>query len=390
MKYNFDAVIDRTGTGSIKHDLKWEIFQNREVIPMWVADMDFETPDFIRQAVAKRALHPVYGYTFRDEDYYQSIISWMRRRHGWHIEKDWIVFSPGVVPALNMVLLALTSPGDKVIVQPPVYFPFFTAVKDHERELVYNELLCLNDRYLIDFELLEQQAKDARLLILSNPHNPVGRCWTRDELSRLGEICLQNNVMVLSDEIHGDLVLPPNRHQVFANISEALSGITITAHAPSKTFNLAGLSTSSLIIQDEEIRKMVKSVVQKLHLEMGNIFGNEATKAAFQQGDDWLDQLLVYLNENIRLTQSFLADQLPDLKVFVPEATYMVWLDFTSFGLDDKSLREKMIHEAGLGLSPGIDFGPGGSLKMRLNVACPRSVLKQALQKMVEAFRLID
>ena len=390
MKYNFDAVIDRTGTGSIKHDLKWEIFQNREVIPMWVADMDFETPDFIRQAVAKRALHPVYGYTFRDEDYYQSIISWMRRRHGWHIEKDWIVFSPGVVPALNMVLLALTSPGDKVIVQPPVYFPFFTAVKDHERELVYNELLCLNDRYLIDFELLEQQAKDARLLILSNPHNPVGRCWTRDELSRLGEICLQNNVMVLSDEIHGDLVLPPNRHQVFANISEALSGITITAHAPSKTFNLAGLSTSSLIIQDEEIRKMVKSVVQKLHLEMGNIFGNEAAKAAFQQGDDWLDQLLVYLNENIRLTQSFLADQLPDLKVFVPEATYMVWLDFTSFGLDDKSLREKMIHEAGLGLSPGIDFGPGGSLKMRLNVACPRSVLKQALQKMVEAFRLID
>ena len=390
MKYNFDAVIDRTGTGSIKHDLKWEIFQNREVLPMWVADMDFETPDFIRQAVAKRALHPVYGYTFRDEDYYQSIISWMRRRHGWHIEKDWIVFSPGVVPALNMVVLALTSPGDKVIVQPPVYFPFFTAVKDHERELVYNELLCLNDRYLIDFELLEQQAKDARLLILSNPHNPVGRCWTRDELSRLGDICLQNNVMVLSDEIHGDLVLPPNRHQVFANISEALSGITITAHAPSKTFNLAGLSTSSLIIQDEEIRKMVKSVVQKLHLEMGNIFGNEAAKAAFQQGDDWLDQLLVYLNENIRLTQSFLADQLPDLKVFVPEATYMVWLDFTSFGLDDKSLREKMIHEAGLGLSPGIDFGPGGSLKMRLNVACPRSVLKQALQKMVGAFRLID
>lgn len=390
MKYNFDAVIDRTGTGSIKHDLKWEIFQNREVLPMWVADMDFETPDFIRQAVAKRALHPVYGYTFRDEDYYQSIISWMRRRHGWHIEKDWIVFSPGVVPALNMVVLALTSPGDKVIVQPPVYFPFFTAVKDHERELVSNELLCLNDRYLIDFELLEQQAKDARLLILSNPHNPVGRCWTRDELSRLGDICLQNNVMVLSDEIHGDLVLPPNRHQVFANISEALSGITITAHAPSKTFNLAGLSTSSLIIQDEEIRKMVKSVVQKLHLEMGNIFGNEAAKAAFQQGDDWLDQLLVYLNENIRLTQSFLADQLPDLKVFVPEATYMVWLDFTSFGLDDKSLREKMIHEAGLGLSPGIDFGPGGSLKMRLNVACPRSVLKQALQKMVGAFRLID
>lgn len=389
MKYNFDAVIDRMGTGSIKHDLKWEIFQNREVLPMWVADMDFETPDFIRQAVAKRALHPVYGYTFRDEEYYQSIISWMSRRHSWHVERDWIVFSPGVVPALNMVVLALTSPGDKVIVQPPVYFPFFTAVKDHERELVYNELLCVNNRYLINFELLEQQAKDARLLILSNPHNPVGRCWTRDELSRLGDICLQNNMMVLSDEIHGDLVLPPNKHQVFANISEALSGITITAHAPSKTFNLAGLSTSSLIIRDEEIRKKVKSVVQKLHLEMGNIFGNEATKAAFQQGDAWLDQLLVYLNENIRLTQSFLADQLPDLKVFVPEATYMIWLDFAAFGLDDKSLREKMIHEAGLGLSPGIDFGPGGSLKMRLNVACPRSVLLKALQKLVLTFHQV-
>lgn len=389
MKYNFDAVIDRMGTGSIKHDLKWEIFQNREVLPMWVADMDFETPDFIRQAVAKRALHPVYGYTFRDEEYYQSIISWMSRRHSWHVERDWIVFSPGVVPALNMVVLALTSPGDKVIVQPPVYFPFFTAVKDHERELVYNELLCVNNRYLINFELLEQQAKDARLLILSNPHNPVGRCWTRDELSRLGDICLQNNMMVLSDEIHGDLVLPPNKHQVFANVSEALSGITITAHAPSKTFNLAGLSTSSLIIRDEEIRKKVKSVVQKLHLEMGNIFGNEATKAAFQQGDAWLDQLLVYLNENIRLTQSFLADQLPDLKVFVPEATYMIWLDFAAFGLDDKSLREKMIHEAGLGLSPGIDFGPGGSLKMRLNVACPRSVLLNALQKLVLTFHQV-
>ncbi|MDP3446151.1 MAG: PatB family C-S lyase [Ignavibacteria bacterium] len=386
MIYNFDNQIDREGTSSVKFDLRAFFFKTEDLLPMWVADMDFETPEFIRDAVIERAKHPIYGYTFKDDTYYQHIIDWFQRRHQWEISKDSIIFSPGVVPALNLAMLAYTKPNDKVIVQSPVYFPFFTAISDHGRQMVNNQLIKGETQYEIDFDLLEKQAEDAVMLILCNPHNPVGRAWKRWELERIASICIKNNVIVLSDEIHCDLVLPGYKHQVFADLSPDAAEITITAHAPSKTFNLAGLGTSSVIITNPELRKKFKDIIQHLHLEMGNLFGITASNAAFSAGDEWLEQLLNYINQNVDDTVDFFEKNLPRIKVFRPEATYMIWLDFSAYGLSDNELKNKMIDEAKLGLSQGIQFGAGGESCMRLNVACPNATLQEALAKMHKVF----
>lgn len=386
MTYNFDKITERTGTNSVKYDLRELIFKKPDVIPLWVADMDFETPDFIRDAVIKRAQHPIYGYSFRDEAYYHSIIQWIERLHGWKIEKDWMIFTPGIVPAVNFAVLAFTNPGDKIIVQPPVYFPFFTAVEKHNRILVHNQLLKTDNSYLIDFELLEKQAKDARMIILSNPHNPVGRAWKEDELLQVADICLRNDILIVSDEIHADLVLPGHRHTVMANLGDNIANSTITMHAASKTFNLAGLATSTVIIPNEEIRKTYLSFVQNLHVDMGNLFGKIATQAAFEHGKQWHQQMLAYVDQNVDLVCQFFSEKLPRIKVFRPEATYMIWIDFSDLGLTDESLKEKMIFEAGVGLNAGIDFGLGGSQFMRMNVACPKSTVIHALQKIDSVF----
>jgi cystathionine beta-lyase len=382
MKYNFDKFIDRTHTSSVKYDLRKLVFNKSDVIPMWVADMDFETPDFIRDAVIQRAHHPIYGYTFRDVDYYQPIVDWMQSHHGLTIHRDEIVFSPGVVPALNFSVLALTKPGDKIIIQPPVYPPFYGAVRDHNRELVYNRLIQTGNTYLIDFELLEEQAKDAKMLILCNPHNPVGRCWNRTELENIAQICLKHNVLVVSDEIHADLVMPGHRHQVFANLSPEVAGIAITAHAPSKTFNLAGLATSSVIISNPELRSAFSQLIEKMHLGMGNLFGSVASTAAYMHGEPWRLQLIDYICDNIGIAQTFLEERIPGLRMFRPEATYMIWLDFRKFRLDDEALKNKLIDEAGLGFNPGTEFGPGGEGFMRMNVACTRSTLTDSLERL--------
>ena len=386
MTYNFDKITERTGTNSVKYDLRELIFKKPDVIPLWVADMDFETPDFIRDAVIKRAQHPIYGYSFRDEAYYHSIIQWIERLHGWKIEKDWMIFTPGIVPAVNFAVLAFTNPGDKIIVQPPVYFPFFTAVEKHNRILVHNQLLKTDNSYLIDFELLEKQAKDARMIILSNPHNPVGRAWKEDELLQVADICLRNDILIVSDEIDADLVLPGHRHTVMANLGDNIANSTITMHAASKTFNLAGLATSTVIIPNEEIRKTYLSFVQNLHVDMGNLFGKIATQAAFEHGKQWHQQMLAYVDQNVDLVCQFFSEKLPRIKVFRPEATYMIWIDFSDLGLTDESLKEKMIFEAGVGLNAGIDFGLGGSQFMRMNVACPKSTVIHALQKIDSVF----
>ena len=387
MKYNFDQIIDRSNTSSVKHDLKEMIFGTPNILPLWVADMDFETPQFVRNAIMERALHPVYGYTFRDDAYYESIINWMQRRHRWHIEKDWILFSPGVVPGLNMAVMAFTDPGDAILVQPPVYFPFFSAVKDHDRVLLENELVCNGSSYEVDFDDFEEKAKQAKLFILCSPHNPLGRCWTREELQKMADICLKHNVLVLSDEIHNDLVLPPFKHQVFADLSPEVADITITMHAPSKTFNLAGLATSSVIISNEILRKKMKGVLSRVHIEMGNIFGIEATKAAFNAGDEWLDQLLVYLKNNIHMVAGLLHRELPALKVFVPEATYMIWMDFNFTQLSDEALHEMVFKKAGVGLNKGSDFGPGGSGRMRMNIASPLETVMLGARQLVQTFK---
>lgn len=386
MSYNFDKQIDRQGTSSVKFDLRKTFFENEEVLPMWVADMDFETPDFIREAIIERAKHPIYGYTFRNDAYYQHIIDWFQRRHHWHIQKEWIVFSPGIVPALNLVALALTQPKDEIIVQPPVYFPFFGAATEHDRVLIYNQLVKSDTTYTIDFDLLEKQAKSARLLLLCNPHNPVGRAWNRDELEHLAKICLKHDLLVLSDEIHADLVLPGFRHQVFADLSPEIAAKTVTAHAPSKTFNLAGLATSSLIISDEGLRKKVVDVYEKLHVGHGNLFGITASNAAFSQGDSWLEEMLDYVDNNVKFVVGFLREKLPLIRVYVPEATYMVWLDFGAYGMDDAELKRCLIEDAGLGLSPGMMFGPGGEGCMRINLACPLETVSLAMEKLYAVF----
>lgn len=386
MQYNFDEIIERVGTESVKYDLREKVFGRSDVIPMWVADMDFRTPDFIRDAVVKRAGGDVYGYTFREDEYYDAVARWITRRHGWKVEHEWISYTPGVVSAINMAVLSMTKEGDRVIIQPPVYPPFFHAVKGHNRTLVENPLIETEDGFVMDYELLEEQAKTAKMLILSNPHNPVGRCWSREELERLGDICMRNNVLVFSDEIHCDLVLPGFRHTPFASVRADFAERCITAHAASKTFNIAGLATSSVIIPNGEMRARFEGYVHSLEVDLGNIFGKIATKAAMEKGEEWLEQLLCYLKGNIDYAVEYLRAEMPRVRVHKPQATYMLWLDFSSYNLSNKELNEKMVFGAGVGMNNGIEFGVEGESCLRMNLACPRSVVEGALRKIREAF----
>ncbi|MDY6435945.1 MAG: PatB family C-S lyase [Bacteroidales bacterium] len=386
MVYNFDEKINREGTESVKYDLRNNVFGKADVIPMWVADMDFRTPDFIREAVIERAKYDVYGYTFREDAYFEAIAAWIRRRHQWDVRKEWMTYTPGVVAAFNMAVLGLTKEGDEVIIQPPVYPPFFHAVESHGRKLVTNPLIDTDDGFIMDYELLEKQAKTAKMLILSNPHNPVGRCWTRDELKRLGDICMRNNVLVFSDEIHCDLVLPGHKHVPFASVCEEFAQHSLTAHAASKTFNLAGMATSTIIVPNEELRKTYVNFVESTEIHLGNIFGKIATKTAMEKGEEWLQQLLVYIQGNIDYVVDYINKELPKIRVHKAEATYMLWLDFSAYNLDNKELNHKMIFEAGLGLNNGKEFGKQGEKCLRINLACPRSVVAEAMKRIKEVF----
>jgi cystathionine beta-lyase len=391
MKYNFDEIIARSKTASVKYDLREMIFGNEEVLPMWVADMDFRTPDFVMEAIRKRAEHEILGYSIRTADYFDALIGWLKRRHNWEIKKDWVAFSPGIVPAVNMAVLAFTRQRDKIIVQPPVYFPFFGAVKDHKRKLVYNPLIMKDGRYEMDFENLEQLCREgARMLIISNPHNPAGNAWAADELRRMAHICLKYNVLIISDEIHSDLVNCGFKHTVLASLSPEIAAQTVTMVAPSKTFNLAGLSTASVIIENPVLFAKFSKTLEALHIGMGNVFGNVAAQAAYSKGDEWLDQLLDYVDGNIKYLMQFVERHLPLIKVIRPEATYMVWIDFSGLGLDDKALNQFIIQNAGLGLNQGIQFGPGGEGFMRMNLACPRSVIQKGLEQLKEAVSRMD
>ncbi|MBK6348163.1 MAG: putative C-S lyase [Bacteroidales bacterium] len=387
MKYNFDEIIDRSNTACVKYDLRQFFFGNDQVIPMWVADMDFRTPHFILEAIRNRASHEILGYSIRPESYFNSLIGWLKRRHHWEIRKEWVAFSPGIVPALNMAVLAFSKRRDKIIIQPPVYFPFFDAVKKHGRRLVYNQLIMENGRYRMDFENLEQSCREgAKMLIISNPQNPGGNAWTAAELKTMADICLKYNVLMISDEIHGDLVNRGYKHTVLASLSPEIAENTVTMTAPSKTFNMAGMATASVIISNPTLMKKYRKVLDAMHIELGNVFGNVASEAAYTFGDAWLEQLLDYIEGNIRTLTGFAAQHLPLVRVIIPEATYMAWLDFSATGMNDKELKKFMIEKAGLGLNEGTQFGPGGSGFMRLNLACPRATLLQALEQLKKAF----
>ena len=386
MQYNFDKIIPREDTNCVKYDLRQVVFGNPKVLPMWVADMDFETPDFARNAVIARAEHPVYGYHFKDEPYFKAIQGWLLRHHQWQVDLEWMSFVPGVVCGFNMAVMAFTNEGDEIIIQSPVYPPFHHAATGHNRKLVYNTLKVGEQGYEMDFELLESQAKTAKMLILCNPHNPVGRCWTRDELLRLSEICLRNHVLVIADEIHCDLVLPGFKHVPYATLNEETANHCIVFHAASKTFNLAGLATSTAIIPNKDMRDTFNNYVHSVEAELGNIFGKVATQASMEQGDEWLSQLLDYVQGNVDYVADFLAQKLPKVRFFKPEATYMMWLDFNGFGLSEEELWLKMTRGAELGLNRGKEFGQEGSGFFRINLACPRSTVEEAMRRLYSEF----
>ena len=386
--YDFNKVVDRQSTANIKYDLRSKIFGKGDILPMWVADMDFETPDFIREAIIKRANHPIYGYSFRPESYYQSIADWVHKRHNWKIDTKWIVYSPGIVPAINFSTLAYTNEGDSIIVQPPVYFPFFSAVTDNGRVRLDNNLLLSNGQYIIDFDDFEKKAKKADMFFFSSPHNPVGRVWTKEELLKLGEICVRNNVIIISDEIHNDLILPGYRHIIMASLSPEIADITVTCIAPSKTFNMAGLATSSIIISNRTLRNKFEQLLKRYHLSLGNLFGAVASEAGYRNGAQWVDELMQYVKQNfIEVEQALLATE-GRIRLIEPEATYLAWLDFRNTGYTDNQIKDTLIKKAALGLSHGPVFGEGGQGFQRMNLATPRSLVKKAIQKLVEAFNL--
>lgn len=386
MMWNFDEPVAREGSNCIKYDLREETFGTKNVIPMWVADMDFNTPDFIVNALQERVNHHIYGYTFRPAEYYQSIIDWQKVRHGWKVEKEWITFCPGIVPAVNMCTLAFTNPGDKIIVQPPVYFPFFSAVEAHGRKLVYNNLIESEGRLSMDFDSLIGAIDPlTKMIIISNPHNPVGRVWTPEELKTLADICLKNNIIIISDEIHCDLILPGFKHTPLANISEQIAGNVVTCIAPSKTFNLAGLSTSSVIISNPQLRKSFCRVVENMHIGGGNIFGTIASIAAYTHGHEWLDALLEYVDQNVDYVEDYCMKMIPEIIPVQPEATYMIWLDCRNLGMTGKELQNFFVKSAGVGMNEGSTFGPGGEGFMRMNLAATHETVKRAMEQIEKA-----
>jgi cystathionine beta-lyase len=386
MKYNFDEIIDRTGTASYKYDLREKIFKSPNIIPLWVADMDFRTPDFVVNAIHNRANHEIYGYSFHPESQYESIINWVYQRHQWTIQKEWIGFTPGVVPALNLAVLAFTRPGDNIVIQTPVYFPFYSAVEDHNRKLVLNPLVLRNGRYGMDLDHLNSVIDSkTKMLILCSPHNPTGNVWTKEELMKLAEICLKNDILILSDEIHADIVFSKFKHIPAASLSDEIAGKTITLMSPSKTFNFAGLSTAYFIASNKELRQLLQHETDKLHISMGNIFGNVALEAAYRFGEEWLSELITYLEQNVTFTRKFINNNLHHLKLIEPESTFLLWVDFHNYDHSDEEVKQLLVERAHLGLSNGVQFGVEGKGFQRMNIGCPRSILEQALEQLHHA-----
>ena len=389
MEYNFDRPIDRTREISIKWSpqLRRQMFGADDVIPMGIADMDFETAPAVAQAIRRRAEHGTYGYAYPSPDYLQACVDWQKRRNGWDIRPDWVLYTPGVNMALVCGIELYTQPGDRVIVQSPVYYPYYVYIRRTGREIAFDPLVEREGRYEMDFGALERLARDPRtkFMILCSPHNPVGRCWTREELERVGRICLEHGVMLAVDEIHGDLILD-GQFVAYGTLEEELVQRCIICTSPSKTFNLAGLLVSDIIIPNDQIRAAFQEKLAPYYLWPGN-FGAAAQIAAYDQGEDWLEQLLVYLRGNAQYIGEFIAQRMPRVKYRPPEATYLAWLDFRDYGMDRAQLWDFMCHKARVATDDGAKFGPNGEGDgfQRLNFACPRQQLTQALERIAQA-----
>ncbi|BBG66400.1 aspartate aminotransferase [Hydrogenimonas sp.] len=382
----FDTPVDRSGTCSVKYEERLAKFGDAEVLPLWVADMDLPSPGCVTKALEKRAKHPLYGYTIYPERFFAAISGWMEERHGWSVERDSIVPVPGVVPALNLLVRALTKKGEGILIQPPVYHPFFRLGRNHGRRLLENPLVLKDGRYEIDFDDFRRRANEAKLFILCSPHNPAGRVWSEEELEKIGRICIEEEVVIISDEVHADIVYRPHTHTPVAKISKEISDITITLNAPSKTFNIAGLNTAYAIVQNDSLRRRLEAELKRFDLTMGNVFGIEALTAAYEGGAEWLEELLSYLEKNIGFVRRFLEEKIPSIEAIETEATYLMWLDCRKLGMGDDELERFFIHGAKLGLNSGVSFGEGGSGFMRLNVACPKAVLEEAMERLESAF----
>ncbi len=394
MKYDFNQVFDRKNTNCAKWDFVKPIFGHENVIPMWVADMDFPVAPPIVDAIKRRAEHAFYGYTNPGAGVIQAIVDRMQRKFNWKIQPEWVVFTPGVVPALHIAVRMLTHPGDEIIVQEPVYYPFFPAITSSGCQIAVNRLKLENGRYEMDYEDLERRFRSkvgmlpipgrVKAIILSNPHNPVGRLWNMDEQTRLGEIVIRNGAVVISDEIHCELLFQGQQHTPFASISEEFEQNSIVCMSPSKTFNLAGLEVSSIIIPNRKLRHEYTNTRAGI-LPGPNLFGYTALEAAFRFGDEWLEQLLDYLQGNLEFLLEYFAKKIPKIKVIKPQGTYLIWLDCRELGLDDMQLRSFMRDKARVGLDDGFIFGQAGSGFERMNIACPRAILEEALKRIESA-----
>lgn len=384
--YNFDEIIERRGTDSVKFDQLEERFGNADLIPLWVADMDFRTPDFIVEALKKRCEHEIFGYTYASETYYESITNWVHYKHNWKIRKEWISYIPGIVKGIAFALHCFTRPGDKVVIQPPVYHPFRIVPESMGRQVVYNPLKLNGDAYEMDFEQLESVLDEScKVLILCNPHNPGGIVWKKETLIRLAEICARQDLLVISDEIHAEMAYPQYTHHPFASVSEAAASCSLTFMAPSKTFNIAGIVTSYAVVADEKIRKQFYSFLEAGEFGDGTIFAYTATTAAYTYGAEWLQQMRMYIMENVRFVDEFIKTNLPKIKVYPPQASFLLWLDCRKLNLSQEELTHLFQDKAGLALNDGSIFGPGGEGHMRLNIGCPRSVLDKAMKALKKA-----
>ena len=382
MAIDFDREVAREGTEAVKFDAREAVFGTEEVIPLWVADMDFAAPQAVTEALEQRARHPVYGYSLFPETLYQAMIDWFARRHGWSIERDWIVMAPGVVPSLHALILAFSEEGEGVIIQPPVYPPFFSSVRKTGRRVIENPLVEEQGEYRMDLAHLEQcAAQGAKMLILCSPHNPVGRVWREQELQALLEVARRHGLLIVSDDIHCDLVFPAHEHHMLARLA-APEDRLITAVAPSKTFNIPGMGLSALVVPDPLLRQRVRQVFERLHMEQANPFSIVAFEAAYRHGEPWLEALLPYLQANMQWVRDALQTHCANIRCAEPDGTYLLWLDCRALGMTDAQLKTFFIRDCGLGLNPGLTFGEVGSGHMRLNIGTRRALLVQALERL--------
>ena len=386
MKYNFDQVIDRRGTSAIKVEGVKEIWGRDDLLPLWIADMDFATAPFVTEAIRRRLENPVLGYTAKPDSYYQAIMNWNKNRYGLEVEKEMIHFVPGIVPGLGMALNTFTEPGDKVMIQPPVYGPFHWLNERNDRTLVTHPLKLVDGTYRMDMEAFREQVKGCKVFILCNPHNPGGIVWTEEELNEVAEICYEEGVLVFSDEIHADLTLPPHKHRPFAMVSEKARMNSVTFMSPSKAFNMPGLTASHALVFNPKLRRKFHAFLESCEFDLGHVFAFLAVEAAYSNGTEWLDQCLAYIQGNIDYVDAFTREHTPKIKVIRPQASFLVWLDCREMGLSQEALVDFFVDKAHLALNDGTAFGQEGTGFMRLNVASSRSVLEQAMKQLKEAY----